>query len=167
MVTPARHHHPPRPFQFMPHRRALSTDCLPHHGSLLHQTLDFDEFIPPIPPPPYYPPEYTCTPGMDTQRYGATHSPSPTLSCPVPCRSKFRNTLFKNNEFSSLQAVKGRSLRRVGFGTCDPPPTAAPRVTRRSRTPDYGCISAAHRDLRAEECVQQLRGGLPQLAKAV
>ncbi|XP_072554429.1 protein ENTREP2-like isoform X2 [Paramormyrops kingsleyae] len=67
---------------FMPHRRTMSTDCLPPHGSLLHQTLDFDEFIPPIPPPPYYPPEYTCTPGMDTQRalhLDFPHSPFSTI----------------------------------------------------------------------------------------
>uniref|UniRef100_A0A3B3ZMH2 Uncharacterized protein n=1 Tax=Periophthalmus magnuspinnatus TaxID=409849 RepID=A0A3B3ZMH2_9GOBI len=54
---------------FMPHRaRALNADCMTPHGTILHQTLDFDEFIPPIPPPPYYPPEYTCTPSMDAQR---------------------------------------------------------------------------------------------------
>jgi len=53
----------------MPHRaRALSADCMTPHGTILHQTLDFDEFIPPIPPPPYYPPEYTCTPVMEGQR---------------------------------------------------------------------------------------------------
>nr|XP_057934736.1 protein ENTREP2 isoform X2 [Doryrhamphus excisus] len=54
---------------FMPHRtRALNADCMTPHGTILHQTLDFDEFIPPIPPPPYYPPEYTCTPSMDGLR---------------------------------------------------------------------------------------------------
>ncbi|XP_076855578.1 protein ENTREP2 [Brachyhypopomus gauderio] len=54
---------------FMPHRaRALSGDCMSPHGTILHQTLDFDEFIPPIPPPPYYPPEYTCTPVLEGQR---------------------------------------------------------------------------------------------------
>ncbi|XP_057691259.1 protein ENTREP2 [Corythoichthys intestinalis] len=54
---------------FMPHRtRELNADCMTPHGTILHQTLDFDEFIPPIPPPPYYPPEYTCTPSMDGQR---------------------------------------------------------------------------------------------------
>lgn len=59
-------------FQFMPHRaRALNADCMTPHGTILHQTLDFDEFIPPIPPPPYYPPEYTCTPSMDGQRWEA------------------------------------------------------------------------------------------------
>lgn len=59
-------------FQFMPHRsRALNADCVTPYGTILHQTLDFDEFIPPIPPPPYYPPEYTCTPSMDGQRWEA------------------------------------------------------------------------------------------------
>ena len=58
----------------MPHRaRALNADCMTPHGTILHQTLDFDEFIPPIPPPPYYPPEYTCTPSMDGQRWEAKH----------------------------------------------------------------------------------------------
>ncbi|XP_064168959.1 protein ENTREP2-like isoform X3 [Anguilla rostrata] len=54
---------------FMPHRtRVMNADCMTPHGTILHQTLDFDEFIPPIPPPPYYPPEYTCTPMMEAQR---------------------------------------------------------------------------------------------------
>ncbi|XP_006872221.1 PREDICTED: protein FAM189A1 [Chrysochloris asiatica] len=42
--------------------------CMTPHGIVLHQTLDFDDFIPPIPPPPYYPPEYTCTPTTEAQR---------------------------------------------------------------------------------------------------
>ncbi|XP_036391565.1 protein FAM189A1-like [Megalops cyprinoides] len=54
---------------FMPHRsRVMNADCMTPHGTILHQTLDFDEFIPPIPPPPYYPPEYTCSPMMEAQR---------------------------------------------------------------------------------------------------
>ncbi|XP_010287722.1 PREDICTED: protein FAM189A1-like [Phaethon lepturus] len=52
---------PPRPHSTNP-------DCMTPHGTILHQTLDFDEFIPPIPPPPYYPPEYTCTPAIEAQR---------------------------------------------------------------------------------------------------
>ncbi|XP_025055244.1 protein FAM189A1 [Alligator sinensis] len=54
---------------FLP-QRSLSTnpDCMTPHGTILHHTLDFDEFIPPIPPPPYYPPEYTCTPLIEAQR---------------------------------------------------------------------------------------------------
>ncbi|KAM5171191.1 protein ENTREP2 isoform 1-T1 [Mantella aurantiaca] len=68
---------------FLPHRgHATSMDCMMAHGTILHQTLDFDEFIPPIPPPPYYPPEYTCTPVMDVQRglhLDFPHSPFSTL----------------------------------------------------------------------------------------
>ncbi|XP_039413383.1 protein FAM189A1 isoform X6 [Corvus cornix cornix] len=55
--------------QFLPQRpHSANPDCMTPHGTVLHQTLDFDEFIPPIPPPPYYPPEYTCTPGGEAQR---------------------------------------------------------------------------------------------------
>ncbi|MBN3311625.1 F1891 protein, partial [Atractosteus spatula] len=54
---------------FIPHRsRSMNPDCMTPHGTILHQALDFDEFIPPIPPPPYYPPEYTCTPVVESQR---------------------------------------------------------------------------------------------------
>ncbi|XP_075287803.1 protein ENTREP2 isoform X4 [Opisthocomus hoazin] len=52
--------------QMRPH--STNPDCMTPHGTILHQTLDFDEFIPPIPPPPYYPPEYTCTPVTEAQR---------------------------------------------------------------------------------------------------
>ncbi|XP_061203535.1 protein ENTREP2 isoform X1 [Neopsephotus bourkii] len=55
--------------QFLPQRpHSTHPDCMTPHGTILHQTLDFDEFIPPIPPPPYYPPEYTCTPVIEAQR---------------------------------------------------------------------------------------------------
>ncbi|XP_068000083.1 protein ENTREP2 isoform X2 [Melanerpes formicivorus] len=54
---------------FLPQRpHSINPDCMTPHGTILHQTLDFDEFIPPIPPPPYYPPEYTCTPVIEAQR---------------------------------------------------------------------------------------------------
>ncbi|CAM4527956.1 protein ENTREP2 isoform X1 [Lepidochelys kempii] len=54
---------------FLPQRsHSTNPDCMTPHGTILHQTLDFDEFIPPIPPPPYYPPEYTCAPVMEAQR---------------------------------------------------------------------------------------------------
>ncbi|NXT14876.1 F1891 protein, partial [Prunella fulvescens] len=54
---------------FLPQRpHSANPDCMTPHGTVLHQTLDFDEFIPPIPPPPYYPPEYTCTPVGEAHR---------------------------------------------------------------------------------------------------
>lgn len=30
--------------------------------------LDLEEFVPPVPPPPYYPPDYTCSSETDAQR---------------------------------------------------------------------------------------------------
>ncbi|KAL1774042.1 FAM189A1 [Sigmodon hispidus] len=68
---------------FFPHRsHSASTACVTPHGTILHQTLDFDEFIPPLPPPPYYPPEYTCTPTAEAHRglhLDFTSSPFSTL----------------------------------------------------------------------------------------
>ncbi|XP_032691858.1 protein FAM189A1 isoform X3 [Lontra canadensis] len=55
--------------KFLPQRvHSASPACVTPHGTVLHQTLDFDEFIPPLPPPPYYPPEYTCTPTAEAHR---------------------------------------------------------------------------------------------------
>nr|XP_012804133.2 protein FAM189A1 [Jaculus jaculus] len=54
---------------FFPHRsHSADPACVTAHGTILHQTLDFDEFIAPLPPPPYYPPEYTCTPSAEAHR---------------------------------------------------------------------------------------------------
>ncbi|XP_057581207.1 protein ENTREP2 isoform X1 [Hippopotamus amphibius kiboko] len=54
---------------FLPQRvPSASPACVAPHGTILHQTLDFDEFVPPLPPPPYYPPEYTCTPTAEAHR---------------------------------------------------------------------------------------------------
>ncbi|NXC32826.1 F1891 protein, partial [Campylorhamphus procurvoides] len=54
---------------FLPQRpHPPNAECMTPHGTVLHQTLNFDEFIPPLPPPPYYPPEYTCTPGREAHR---------------------------------------------------------------------------------------------------
>ncbi|XP_048473195.1 protein FAM189A1 [Rhincodon typus] len=62
--------------------RIPNPECVSPHGTVLQQPLDFDEFIPPIPPPPYYPPEYTCSPGVETQRnlhLDFPHSPFSTM----------------------------------------------------------------------------------------
>ncbi|KAL7980338.1 hypothetical protein Chor_014667 [Crotalus horridus] len=62
---------------FLPQRSySANPDCMSPHGTVLHQTLDFDEFIPPIPPPPYYPPEYSCTPAAETRRSPVWNSKS-------------------------------------------------------------------------------------------
>uniref|UniRef100_A0ABK0LED4 Endosomal transmembrane epsin interactor 2 n=1 Tax=Rattus norvegicus TaxID=10116 RepID=A0ABK0LED4_RAT len=55
--------------KFFPQRsHSANAACVTPHGTILHQTLDFDEFIAPLPPPPYYPPEYTCTPTAEAHR---------------------------------------------------------------------------------------------------
>ncbi|XP_046898207.1 protein FAM189A1 [Hypomesus transpacificus] len=95
---------------FMPHRaRALSADCMTPHGTILHQTLDFDEFIAPIPPPPYYPPEYTCTPSMDAQRglhLDFPHSPFSAIYG-VPINSP--GTLYPSELPPPYEAVVGHT----------------------------------------------------------
>ncbi|XP_030622711.1 protein FAM189A1 [Chanos chanos] len=95
---------------FMPHRaHALSADCMTPHGTILHQTLDFDEFIPPIPPPPYYPPEYTCTPVMEGQRglhLDFPHSPFSTIYG-VPINSP--GTLYPTELPPPYEAVVGQT----------------------------------------------------------
>ncbi|XP_070087249.1 protein ENTREP2 isoform X2 [Equus przewalskii] len=54
---------------FLPQRvHSASPACVTPHGTVLHQTLDFDEFVAPLPPPPYYPPEYSCTPSAEAHR---------------------------------------------------------------------------------------------------
>uniref|UniRef100_A0A8C7UIG2 Family with sequence similarity 189 member A1 n=1 Tax=Oncorhynchus mykiss TaxID=8022 RepID=A0A8C7UIG2_ONCMY len=96
---------------FMPHRaRALSADCMTPHGTILHQNLDFDEFIPPIPPPPYYPPEYTCTPVMDGQRslhLDFPHSPFSAIYG-VPINSP--GTLYPSELPPSYESVVGMGM---------------------------------------------------------
>ncbi|CAH7334420.1 Fam189a1 [Phodopus roborovskii] len=68
---------------FFPQRsHSAGAACVTPHGTILHQTLDFDEFIAPLPPPPYYPPEYTCTPTAEAHRglhLDFTPSPFSTL----------------------------------------------------------------------------------------
>nr|KAF6409768.1 family with sequence similarity 189 member A1 [Rousettus aegyptiacus] len=48
--------------------RPASPACGTPHGAAPHPALDLDEFVPPLPPPPYYPPEYSCTPTADAHR---------------------------------------------------------------------------------------------------
>uniref|UniRef100_A0A3Q2E9U5 Endosomal transmembrane epsin interactor 2 n=1 Tax=Cyprinodon variegatus TaxID=28743 RepID=A0A3Q2E9U5_CYPVA len=108
---------------FMPHRaRALNAECMTPHGTILHQTLDFDEFIPPIPPPPYYPPEYTCTPSMDGQRglhLDFPHSPFSAIYG-VPINSP--GTLYPTDLPPPYESVVGQT------------PASQVRVARRKLT---------------------------------
>ncbi|XP_038624425.1 protein FAM189B [Tachyglossus aculeatus] len=54
---------------------------------LLHTVLDLEEFVPPVPPPPYYPPEYTCSSETDAQSItynGSMDSPVPLYPTDCP-----------------------------------------------------------------------------------
>ncbi|XP_038958257.1 protein ENTREP3 isoform X24 [Rattus norvegicus] len=84
---------------------------------LLHTMLDLEEFVPPVPPPPYYPPEYTCSSETDAQRnYFPDPDPLPrpasityngSMDSPVP--------LYPTDCPPSYEAVMG--LRRDSQAT--------------------------------------------------
>ncbi|XP_016357574.1 protein FAM189A1-like isoform X2 [Sinocyclocheilus anshuiensis] len=148
---------------FMPHRaRALSVDCMTPHGTILHQTLDFDEFIPPIPPPPYYPPEYTCTPVMEGQRglhLDFPHSPfsaiygvpinSPGVlypsELPPPYESVVGQTPANQITTSLEQQVTESSLcernTTAGLSTQASVDSASLMVSEMADIPDHSCSS--------------------------
>ncbi|XP_064152367.1 protein ENTREP3 [Anguilla rostrata] len=73
-----------------PHRsRSVNPECTTPQDAFLTNILDFEEFVPPIPPPPYYPPEYTCSSETDAQSItynGSMESPVPLYptDCPPP-----------------------------------------------------------------------------------
>ncbi|KAJ1080656.1 hypothetical protein NDU88_000850 [Pleurodeles waltl] len=59
---------------------SVNLECISPHETFLHNILDFEEFVPPVPPPPYYPPEYTCSSETDAQSItynGSMDSPIP------------------------------------------------------------------------------------------
>ncbi|XP_031432552.1 protein FAM189B [Clupea harengus] len=73
-----------------PHRsRSVNPECTTPQDAFLTNMVDFEEFVPPIPPPPYYPPEYTCSSETDAQSItynGSMESPVPLYptDCPPP-----------------------------------------------------------------------------------
>ncbi|XP_076827468.1 protein ENTREP3 [Brachyhypopomus gauderio] len=73
-----------------PHRtRSVNPECTTPQDAFLTNMVDFEEFVPPIPPPPYYPPEYTCSSETDAQSItynGSMESPVPLYptECPPP-----------------------------------------------------------------------------------
>ncbi|KAL4636161.1 protein FAM189B [Arapaima gigas] len=74
----------------VPHRsRSVNPECTTPQDAFLANAMDFEEFVPPIPPPPYYPPEYTCSSETDAQSItynGSMESPVPLYptDCPPP-----------------------------------------------------------------------------------
>ncbi|XP_069506212.1 protein ENTREP3 isoform X2 [Ambystoma mexicanum] len=59
---------------------SVNLECVSPQETFLRSILEFEEFVPPVPPPPYYPPEYTCSSETDAQSItynGSMDSPIP------------------------------------------------------------------------------------------
>ncbi|XP_061856028.1 protein ENTREP2 isoform X2 [Colius striatus] len=101
--------------QMRPH--STHPDCMTPHGTILHQTLDFDEFIPPIPPPPYYPPEYTCTPVIEAQRSLHLDFPHSTFSALYEVTINSPGMLYPTELPPPYEAVMGETPASQVTGT--------------------------------------------------
>ncbi|XP_042294892.1 protein FAM189B isoform X2 [Sceloporus undulatus] len=70
-----------------PRSSSVTLDCTSPPDTFLPHMLDLDEFVPPVPPPPYYPPEYTCSSETDAQSItynGSMDSPVPLYPTDFP-----------------------------------------------------------------------------------
>ncbi|KAJ6657037.1 hypothetical protein lerEdw1_003038 [Lerista edwardsae] len=70
-----------------PRSSSVTLDCTSAPDTYLQNMLDFEEFVPPVPPPPYYPPEYTCSSETDAQSItynGSMDSPVPLYPTDFP-----------------------------------------------------------------------------------
>ncbi|KAM4880441.1 protein ENTREP3 [Sylvia borin] len=66
---------------------SVTLECTSPPDTFLQSMMDFDEFVPPVPPPPYYPPEYTCSSETDAQSItynGSMDSPVPLYPTDFP-----------------------------------------------------------------------------------
>ncbi|KAE8589122.1 hypothetical protein XENTR_v10022896 [Xenopus tropicalis] len=62
-------------------------ECISPQDTLLQSMIECEEFVPPVPPPPYYPPEYTCSSETDAQSItynGSMDSPIPLYPTDFP-----------------------------------------------------------------------------------
>ncbi|XP_040187995.1 protein FAM189B [Rana temporaria] len=71
-----------------PHRStSIHLECFSPQDTILQSMIECEEFIPPVPPPPYYPPEYTCSSETDAQSItynGSMESPIPLYPTDFP-----------------------------------------------------------------------------------
>ncbi|CAH2327553.1 FAM189B [Pelobates cultripes] len=66
---------------------SMNLDCLSPQDTILQSMIECEEFVPPVPPPPYYPPEYTCSSETDAQSItynGSMDSPIPLYPTDFP-----------------------------------------------------------------------------------
>ncbi|XP_072285071.1 protein ENTREP3 isoform X2 [Pyxicephalus adspersus] len=71
-----------------PHRStSINLECFSPQDTILQNMIECEEFVPPVPPPPYYPPEYTCSSETDAQSItynGSMDSPIPLYPTDFP-----------------------------------------------------------------------------------
>ncbi|XP_016301290.1 protein FAM189B-like [Sinocyclocheilus anshuiensis] len=113
-----------------PHRsRSVNPECTTPQDAFLSNMMDFEEFVPPIPPPPYYPPEYTCSSETDAQSVtynGSMGSPVPLYptDCPPPYeavigqRAPSQATVF-DTQAGELSGERGTSTAFSGEVSMD------------------------------------------------
>ncbi|XP_052002687.1 protein ENTREP3-like isoform X1 [Xyrauchen texanus] len=113
-----------------PHRsRSVNPECTTPQDAFLSNMMDFEEFVPPIPPPPYYPPEYTCSSETDAQSVtynGSMESPVPLYptDCPPPYeavmgqRAPSEATVF-DTQAGELSGERGTSTAFSGEVSMD------------------------------------------------
>ncbi|XP_067304863.1 protein ENTREP3 isoform X2 [Pseudorasbora parva] len=114
-----------------PHRsRSVNPECTTPQDAFLSNMMDFEEFVPPIPPPPYYPPEYTCSSETDAQSVtynGSMESPVPLYptDCPPPYeavmgqRAPSQATVF-DTQAGELSGERGTSMAFSGEDDSSP-----------------------------------------------
>ncbi|KAM8794322.1 protein ENTREP3 [Eudromia elegans] len=90
-----------------------------------------DEFVPPVPPPPYYPPEYTCSDETDAQSItydGSMDSPGllypsdfpPSYETVMGLRGDSQATLFELQPAAPWRAAAPRGSGSLGPGDSSP-----------------------------------------------
>ncbi|XP_074405573.1 protein ENTREP2 isoform X5 [Zonotrichia albicollis] len=139
--------------QFLPQRpHSANPDCMTPHGTVLHQTLDFDEFIPPIPPPPYYPPEYTCTPVGEAQRSLHLDFPHSPFGALYEVTINSPGMLYPSELPPPYEAVIGEMPARQVTGAAQQ--VSEPSLGERNMTPDFGTqVSVESTSLMVSEAV--------------
>ncbi|XP_062357548.1 protein ENTREP2 [Cinclus cinclus] len=139
--------------QFLPQRpHSANPDCMTPHGTVLHQTLDFDEFIPPIPPPPYYPPEYTCTPVGEAQRSLHLDFPHSPFGALYEVTINSPGMLYPNELPPPYEAVIGEMPASQGTGAVQQASESS--LGERNTTPDFSTqVSVESTSLMVSEAV--------------
>ncbi|XP_036245467.1 protein ENTREP2 isoform X5 [Molothrus ater] len=139
--------------KFLPQRpHSANPDCMTPHGTVLHQTLDFDEFIPPIPPPPYYPPEYTCTPVGEAQRSLHLDFPHSPFGALYEVTINSPGMLYPSELPPPYEAVIGEMPARQVTGAAQQ--VSEPSLGERNTTPDLSTqVSVESTSLMVSEAV--------------